>query len=81
MRGSAELIRAVTGGGGGCSNVNHHRTLSEDQRDGKEAWDVAYNSRLKVLVSDPKGTDKRLIIRSKITGAWLRVRDTKVSGT
>ena len=39
-RGSAELIQAMTGGDG-SSNSNHLRTLSEEQRDRKEAWDVA----------------------------------------
>ena len=79
-RGSAELARAVTGGGK-FSNANHLRTLSEDRRDGKESWDVAYKSRLKGLVSDLKGTDKHLLLRAKITGAWLSVRGTAVSGT
>ena len=55
--------------GGGFSNDDHLRTLIEEQRDGKEAWDVAYESRVKGLVSDLKVTDKRLILRAKITGA------------
>ena len=63
-RGSAELIRAVTGGGE-FSNANHLRTLSEEKRDGEETRDVAYKSRLKGLVSNIKGTDKRLILRAK----------------
>ena len=68
-------------GGGGFSNADHFRTLSKEQRDGKESWDVAYESRLKGLVSNLKGTYKRLLIRAKITGAWLRVRGITVSGT
>ena len=46
MQGSAELVRAVTGGGG-FSNVDYLRTLSEDRRDGKKVRDVAYESILK----------------------------------
>ena len=35
-RGSAELVRAVAGGGV-FSNANHLQTLSDEQRDGKKA--------------------------------------------
>ena len=45
-KGSTELMRDVTGGGG-LSNTDHLRTLSEERRDGKEARDVEYESRLK----------------------------------
>ena len=40
-----------------------------------------YESRLKGLVSNLKGTEKRLLLRAKSTGAWLSVCGTKVSGT
>ena len=79
-RGSVELVRAVTGGGE-FSNANHLWTISEERRDGKKAWDIAYKSRLKVLVSDLQGTDKRLLLRAKSTGAWLSVHGTTVSVT
>ena len=79
-RGSEELVRAMTGGGA-LSNAGHLRTLSEERRDGKKSRDLAYKSRLKGLVSNLKGTDKRLLLRGKITGAWMSVRVTTVSGT
>ena len=79
-RGSAELTRSITLGGQ-FSNADHIRNLCEEQRDGKEARDIAYKSRLKGLVSDIKVTDKRLLVRAKITGTWLSVRSTTVSGT
>ena len=80
IRGSAELVRAVTGGRK-LSNTDHLRTLSEERRDGKEARDVAYESRLKSLVRNLQGTDKRQLLRAKITGAWLSVHGTTVSVT
>ena len=61
-------------GGGAFSNADHLRTLSEERRDGKKDQDVAYKSRLKGLVSNLKGTDKHLLLRAKITGAWLIIR-------
>ena len=79
-RGRAELIWAVTGGGE-FSNANHLRTLSDEQRDRKKDYDVTYESRLKGLVSDLKGNNKRLLLRTKITGAWLSIRSTTVLGT
>ena len=67
-QGSKEVVRAVMGGGG-FSNANRLQNLSEERRERKEAWDVAYESRLKGLVRDIKGTDKPLLIRAKITGS------------
>ena len=78
-RGSTELVRSVTGGGE-LSNADHLRTLSEERRDGKKDRDVAYESRLKGLVSDIKGTNKRLLLCAKSTGYCLIVRSTAVSG-
>ena len=63
------------------SNSNHLRTQSEERRDGKEARYVAYKSRLKGLVKNLKVADKRLLLRSKRTGAWLSVCGTTMSGT
>ena len=68
-------------GRGGFSNADHLWTLSEERRDGKEARDVAYESRLKGLVINLQGTDKRLLLRAKSTGECLSVRGTAVSGT
>ena len=74
-----ELTRSMTGGGG-LSNADHLHTLSEEQRNKKEAWDGAYKSRLKFLVRYLKGTNKPLLIRTKSTGVWLSVRGTTISG-
>ena len=68
-------------GGGAFSNVDHLRTLSEERCDGKKYWDAAYESKLKGFVSNFKGTEKSLLLRAKITGDWLSVRGTAVSGT
>ena len=75
------MTQAVTGGGGGGSNANHLWTLSEEQRDRKESWDVAYESKLKGVVNNIKVRDKHILLRSKSTGSWMRVRGTTVSGT
>ena len=40
-----------------------------------------YESKLKGLVSDLKGIDKRLLICAKNKGTWLSKRGTKVSVT
>ena len=40
-----------------------------------------YDSRLKGLVIDIRGTDKGLLLRVKSIGVWLSVRGTTVSGT
>ena len=80
QRGSTELVQAVTGGGA-FSNVNHLRTLSEEGRDGKKDRESAYESKINALVSNVKSTDKRLLLRAKITGAWLSLLGTTVSGT
>ena len=75
-----ELIRAVTGGGA-FSNADHLRTIGEERRDGQKDWEVANKNKLKGLVQYLKGTNRRLILRAKITGAWLSVRSNTVSGT
>ena len=79
-QGSAKLTRSVMGGGE-FSNANHLRTLSEERRDGKEARDVAYKSRLKGLVRYLKATENHPILRAKSTGAWMSIRGTTVSVT
>ena len=80
QRGSTEMGWTVTGGGS-FSNSDHLRTLSEERRDGNKDQDVIQESRLKGLVRYLKGTDKRLILRAKSTGAWMSVHGTSVSGT
>ena len=76
--GSMELVWDVMGGGG-FSNYDHLRTLSDERDDGKKDRDAAYKTKLNGLVRDLKGTYKRLILRAKNTGAWLSVRGTTVS--
>ena len=70
-----------TTGEGGFSNADHLRMLGEERRDGQKDWEVSNEKKLKGLVQDLKGTNRRLILRSKITGALLSVRGTTVSGT
>ena len=79
-QGSTELVRYVMGGGG-FSNADHLRILSEEQLDGKKARDITYESILKGLVINIQGTDKRLLLHAKIIGACLSVRGTTVFGT
>ena len=67
--------------GGASSNSDHLWNLSEERRGGKKDRDVAHESIIKDLVNNLIGTDKRLLLRSKSTGAWMSVRDTTVSGT
>ena len=67
--------------GGAFSNTGHLRTLSEERRDRKKYWDSAYKTNLKGLVGNLKGNYTHLILRAKITGAWLSVRGTTVSDT
>ena len=55
QRGSTELVRAVLGGGA-FYNANHLHTLGEEHSYGKKSWEAAYESKLKGLVSNLKGT-------------------------
>ena len=80
QRGSAELVRAVTGGGA-FSNADHRRTISEERCDRKKDRDDSYETKIKGLVRYLQVNDKRLLLRAKSTGAWLSVRGTTVSGT
>ena len=80
QQGRAELIRAMKRVGE-LSYVDHLRTLRKEKRDRKKYQEVANKTKLKGLVQDLKGTDRRVILRAKSTGAWLRVRGTKFSGT
>ena len=47
--GSAELIRAVTGGGS-FSNYDHLLAIGEERRDTQKKWDNVNNDTLKGLV-------------------------------
>ena len=58
-----ELVWAVMGGGA-FSNTDHLQTLSEERHDGKKDQDTAYKTKLKGLVRDLKGSDKRLILQN-----------------
>ena len=49
------------------------------QRDGKKSRDVAYEYRIKCLVSNHQVTDKRLLLRAKSTSTWMSVCGTTVS--
>ena len=80
QQGSAELIRAVTRGGS-LSNSDHPLTLGEERRDEMKDREAAYETKIKVLVRKLKGANRVPIICAKITGAWLGVRGTTVSGT
>ena len=75
-----ELIRDRTGEGA-FSNAEHLRTIIEEGLNGKKYWDAAYKTKIKGLVRDLKGTDKRLILHDKSTGAWMSVHGTTFSGT
>ena len=63
------------------SNADHIRILSKGRGDIKKDQDAAYESKLKGLLSDLKGTNKCLLLRAKNTGAWMSVHGTTVSGT
>ena len=80
QRGSAEIVQAVTGGEA-FSNADHLWTLGEERCDGKKDREASFETKIKGLVRDLKGTEKRLILCAKNTGAWLSVRGTTVSGT
>ena len=61
-------------------NSDHLLDLREERRDGQEKRDDTNDAPLKSLVGELLGTDCRLILREKDTGAWMSVRDTRVSG-
>ena len=66
QRGSVELVRAMTGGGV-FSNTDHLWALIKERRDRKKDRDAVYETKLKGLVCDLKGTRNRLILRAKST--------------
>ena len=80
QRSSAELIQDVLRGGA-FYHVNYLLKLREEMSDGQKNMDGVNDATLKGLFRDLKGTNRRLILRSKNTGAWLNVRGTTVTGT
>ena len=74
-----EWIEAVTGARD-FYNTNFILALREERR-GKPPCDDVNNSKLKEIFDDLKGTDQRLILHTKITGACLNVRGNTVTGT
>ena len=67
--------------GGVFSNSEHLRMLLEERHDGQKDLEVVNETKLNSLFQDLKGTNMRLILQAKITGAWMRVRGTTDSGT
>ena len=55
------MVRAVVGEGA-FSNANHLRTLSEERHYRNKDRYAMYESKLKGLVRDLKGTDNRLLL-------------------
>ena len=55
--------------------------LREERHDEQKYREVAEKTKLKGLVQNLKGTNIRLILLDKITGAWMSLHGTKVSGT
>ena len=68
-------------GGGVFSNADYLWTLGEERRDRKKDREAANKTKLKGLVRDLKGTGNHLILRDRITGAWLSVCGNTVPGT
>ena len=68
-------------GEGAFPNADHLLAIREESHDGqKNLYDVN-DTTLKGLIRDLDHTNCRLILRAKITGAWLNVRGTTVTGT
>ena len=80
QRRSAELVWDMAGGGG-LSNHDHIWKLGEERRDINKDREAKYKTKIKGLVCNLKGTNRRLILRTKSTGTWPSVRGTTVSGT
>ena len=78
QHGSAELIRAITGGGA-LFKAKHLLVLGEERHDGQKNCDYANDATLKGLVRDLKGNKRSLILQVKNTCAWLSVQSTTIS--
>ena len=77
---STHLIQSVMGEGE-FSNADHLLALREERCDGQKNQDDVNGAKLKKLVADLDYTDRRPILRSKNTVAWLNVHVTTVTGT
>ena len=66
--------------GGAFSNTDHLRTLSEERQNGKKDRDAAYKFKIKGLVHNLIGMDKRLLLHAKSTSAWMSGYGTILSG-
>ena len=80
QRASIELIQGVTGEG----SISKHRSPSGAQ--GRKAWRKensgwCQRAKIKDLVTDLGSDNWHLIICAKITGTWLKMWDTMVTGT
>ena len=67
-------------GEGVFSSANHLLELREERCD-KIIRDDVSNAKLKELFANLDGTNHCLILHTKNTGAWLKVRVTIVTGT
>ena len=56
---------------GELANADHLLALMEERRHGQRSRDDVNDAKLKELVEDLDGTNRRLILRAKNTGAWL----------
>ena len=68
-------------GEGAFSNAGHLLVLREERHDVQKTRDDINDAKLKGLVRDLDGTNRRIIICVKITGSWLNIQDTTVTGT
>ena len=67
-------------GGGSFPDMYHPLDLRGEMRDRKKNWDEANDSKLKGLVRDLIGTDRRIILRAKITGYWMNIQGNILAG-
>ena len=77
---SIEFIRYVTGGGD-FSNANYLLVLREERLDRQKNRDDVNDAKFEGLVRDFNTTYRHLIPCNKITGCWVNIRFTTVTGT
>ena len=63
------------------SNDDHLLALREEIHDKHKKWDDVNDSKLKELVTDLNSTNHRLILHTKNTGDWMKLRVTTVTDT
>ena len=66
---------------GEFSNANHLLVLREERCNGQKNRGDANDAKLNGLVGDIIGTNRRLILHTKNTGAWMKVQVTMLTGT